>query len=198
MRTVAQNIYSFIELSESAKEKAIQNQRNYEQENYSPDELLKEFSEELSNNGFLKSKIYYSGFCSQGDGLSFDSEIDLKFFVVKHKDRLPLLFKRVDRLDDYIEAAIYKNSYANHYSHRKTRYTEVTTQVNTDPRVDKLLNREVITLDELVDFDRLAFCDKFYRELEIDYDRAMDDDSIIETLKANDYEFLRDGEIYIG
>lgn len=195
MRIIEQKIYKFDELSEATKQKAIDKHRSFEIEVFNPNYEIEGFISELEHEGFDNAKIGYSGFYSQGDGLSFDADINLKFFVSAYKDQLPLLFKRIDRLDDYIEAEIVKNQYAYHYSHAKTRYTEVSLN-HLDSRIDNILMKEVRELTNLIEYSRLDFCNKFYSELQKHYEAVLEDSNIIENIKANEYEFTENGEIF--
>jgi len=195
---VEQKIYRFNELSEAAKQKAIEAHRNFGSEDYNSDFLIDEFELRLNENGFLNSKIYYSGFWSQGDGLSFDANINLIFFINKHKDQLPLLHKILHSERDlyyYIDAGICKNFYSYHYSHKKTRYSEVSFN-HLDSRIEKVLEKEVIELTNIIESDRLDFCDKFYEILKDDYESRLEDSNIIDSLITGEYEFTKDGEIY--
>ena len=198
MRIVEQKIYKFSELSEKAQQKAIEDHRNFETEVYSSDFLIDEFKQELANNGFLNAKICYGGFWSQGDGLSFNADINLIFFINSNKDQLPLLHKILHSERDlysYIDAGICKNSHSYHYSHKKTRYSEVSFNY-LDSRIEKVLEKEVKILGELIESDRLDFCDKFYKILKDDYESRLEDENIIDSLVTGEYEFTENGEIY--
>jgi hypothetical protein len=198
MRIVEQKIYRFSELSEKVKQKVIEASKNFESEVYNSDFLLDEFKQELASNGFTDAKIAYSGFYSQGDGLSFDANVNLIFFINQYKDQLPLLHKILHSERDlysYIDAGICKNSYSNHYSHRKTRYAEVSFNY-LDSRIESVLTKEVIDLNDTIESDRLDFCDKFYKILKDDYEERLEDSNIIDSLVTGEYEFTETGEIY--
>lgn len=196
MRTIETKIYKFNELNDEAKEKAISDHRVFEQEQFNPD--LDYYKEQVESKGFKNAKIFYSGFCSQGDGASFDCEIDLIKFITDNKKQLPLLYKILNskrNLYDYIEANIEKNSYANHNSHKKTRYTEVVIQ-NVDKRIESVLIKEVAMLEEFIEIARLSACDLIYNGLEKEWNDINSDECIKETIEANEYEFFATGKIY--
>lgn len=198
MRTIEKTVYTFDELTDRVKEKVIKDQIEFESEVYTCDWLIQEWVEKLKEEGFINAKIHYSGFYSQGDGACFDAEIDLKKFVNDYKTYLPLLAKRLDRIDEYIEAGICKNSYSNWYSHEKTRYIDVTCNSDLDERQVRRLAKEVKILDELIEKDRLDLCKQFYKELKEDYERVTSSESAIADIKANEYEYFEDGEMYNG
>ena len=71
METVQINLYTFEELNEDAKIKAIKMQIENNWEFLYLDFLVDEFKEEAENLGFVNPKFQYSLSNSQGDGLSF-------------------------------------------------------------------------------------------------------------------------------
>ena len=85
------------------------------------------------------------------------------------------------------EFTIEKTSFANHYSHEKTRYIDYST-CNGDN-----LNEELEKLCNKIELKRLALCNKFYSILEKDYYFLESDECVKETIIANEYEFLKDG-----
>jgi hypothetical protein len=190
MRTVQKEYYTFIELSEEIKIEVIEtaqseNMFEYEYDFYY-DDVKPEFIKELTENGFPNATIKYSGFYSQGDGLCFDSDIDLAFFCETIQDiRIAKLIE-----NGLIEPfSIEKNSYSNHYSHKKTR--AVTAYLTGKPNIDKVLDYICIQIDN----NRLAFCDKFYKNLEENYDYVNTVESITSHLIEGEYEFEIDGTI---
>lgn len=69
MKTIEIKAYEFDELSKEAKEKAINNYR--EENEIDLSYKIDEFAKRLMELGYKNIAIAYSGFCSQGDGLSF-------------------------------------------------------------------------------------------------------------------------------
>ena len=76
-------VYSFDELSEEAKEKALQNWRNDNDMSFLKDEMEERLSELLKENKIEgKGKCYYSlGYC-QGDGAMFTGQFEWKSYSV--------------------------------------------------------------------------------------------------------------------
>ena len=89
-RTVSEEIYTFDELDEKAKETAIENFRNkadYPHDDWHT-ELINEMKKELEEKGYPDSKIAYTGFWSQGDGASFTCpQVDIEKWLEGRKDK---------------------------------------------------------------------------------------------------------------
>lgn len=185
MKTQTINTFSFNELSEKVQTKVLDKLRyNFEVD---IEYLIEDFNIELSINGFYDSKIYCSGFYSQGDGLCFDAKINMSFFCETENE------KRILKLieNGFIEnLAIQKTSFANHYSHEKTRYTDFWDTGKNN--IDKVLKE----LSEKVENKRLELCSKFYRILEKENDFFYSDENIKEIIMMNNYEFLENGNIF--
>ena len=69
MKTIEIKVYEFDELSKEAKEKAINDYREENEVDLSY--KIDEFAKRLMELGYENVEIKYSGFYSQGDGLSF-------------------------------------------------------------------------------------------------------------------------------
>ena len=186
MKTIEIQLYKFNELSKESKEKALKNYSNIN-ENMDYDYIIYEAVRELTTAGFLNAKIEYSGFWSQGDGLCFDATIDVSKFAETSNE------KRIAKLifDGSIEEfTIEKTSFANHYSHEKTRYIDHSKTGREN--IDKVME----TLENKIESIRLQFCNKFYNTLEDAYDYDNSEEAIIETFDMNDYDFTENGKIY--
>ena len=85
------------------------------------------------------------------------------------------------------EFTIEKTSFANHYSHEKTRYIDysICNGNNLNNELEKLCNK--------IELKRLNLCREFYSILENDYCFLESDECVKETIIANEYEFLKDG-----
>ena len=185
MRTVRTKIYKFEELSKEAQSIAIDNCRNINNsDDFWFDPILEGFTEQLSEAGFLDATIQFSGFWSQGDGLSFDAKVNVSKFATTANEI------RVSKLIDFgfiDEFTIEKTSFSNHYSHEKTRYIDYSI-CNGDN-----LNEELKKLSNKIELKRLDLCREFYSILEKEYYFLKSDECVKETIIANEYEFLKDG-----
>lgn len=184
MRTIRTKVYKFNELKEQAKQIAIEEHRdiNVDFDWYEP--MFEGFKEQLKEVGFYDVDIFFSGFYDQGDGASFDGKINpLKFAETE-------IEKRVARLIDsgLLEGfTIEKTSFANHYSHEKTRYIDVWRDDRQN--IDKIL----VSLCEKIEAKRLELSKQIYNDLYKAYEELQSYEFISETLIANEYEFLKDG-----
>jgi len=194
MQTISVKLFSINELSENAKKKAIEKERS----NCDVDlQFTVEYVEEiLTCLGFESPKISYSGFCSQGDGLSFVSE---NWQYKKHllarigeitQDKTVLncaknLLELSKKHGYKIQFSV--NRISNFYSH------ENTVQIDNSPYSDFSLSDDQ---DEILTTLKNCLCRVFYRMLEKDYDYQLSDEYIIENLQANNVMFLSSGKVW--
>jgi hypothetical protein len=187
MKTIRIKVYKFNELSQDAQNKAIDKLRDINVDFDWWEPIIEGFDEILHHQGFEDAEIYFSGFYSQGDGLCFDAKINLDKFELTNQE------KRISKLinNNYIDNFyIAKNSYSNHYSHEKTRYIDY--YEITHENINKALN----SISTHLESKRLEYCKKFYSQLEEYYNELRSDEAIIETIEANDYDFLANGELF--
>lgn len=175
MRTVRTKVYKFSELSESAKQKAIEKFWDINVD-YSWHELSVEGHEEiLSDKGYVNPKVMFSGFASQGDGACFTCDkIDFNIFLEgKYKD-----------LD--ISANI---------THNWRHYFATSTTVNLDAGDD--ISQELYDeIENTIKGERENLGNEIYRKLEKEHDYLTSEEAIIETIEANEYEFTKDGKLF--
>lgn len=147
-------------------------------------------------------KVYYSGFCSQGDGASFAGSYGYKKGSVQalakeaptgegdgyegnnEINRIAKELQDVQRRHFYrVQARITHESYA-HYSHEMTMRIEV-------ERADE---QEVSTADTQRVVEALRDVARWiYRQLEREYEYQTSDEQVDETIRTNAYEFDEDG-----
>ncbi len=177
MRTIELQAYTFSELSDKAKERAIE---WYRESMYSYLDLSDEGNEELLiDNGFLEPKIMYSGFSSQGDGACFTARVDKdRFLVGKYECLKDADFSlRIETLSSF-------------YCHERTKRIEAYIYQATEEQ-DAL----ICELEEDVEELRLDLCQQIYSNLQADYDYQMSDENIIENIVCNEYEFDEQGKV---
>jgi hypothetical protein len=194
MQTRTYNVYKFDELSEDAKQKAIKKYYdiNVDFEYWAQFEL-DENKKKLEEMGYYDVKILYSGFGSQGDGACFEARVNVPKFIRNHKkeDKFPMLMADSDLIFCVVK-------HSGHYYH------ENSTSVDTCSYFDsssfsaaelEAVDKEIIELEKLIDLDRIQEGKRIYKELGNLYDHLTSHEAIIETLKANDYDFTEDGKI---
>jgi len=209
MRTITTHtdVYTFRELPPKAQQRAIDDVRNDECYLDYPwhDFLIEEFVRDLKSEGWEldSDDVHWSGFWSQGDGASFDASLNVYKYLTHHKltEKYPLVLKYVDEFS--IRGATHKYSYANHYSHERTRYFEIETDWIDSAHGEEVvtegvaaLEAEIEALEKDIEAERLDLSQKLYRALEKEYEDLNSDESIINNIIANDYEFTLDGKLY--
>lgn len=183
--TTITTYYEFSELTDKQKVKAIDKYRDINVDYGWHDCTLNEMQHCLELLGFKKVNISYSGFCSQGDGVSFTGEFlvpsdegTLKMRLEKVKSQFPWLHEENESLfkyyeemtfdDDDLYLEIYKvYRIGHHYSHSNT--------ITCDH-------------DDIEVFAR-SFSDLIYKTLEKEYESLTSDEAVIEAIEASECEF---------
>ena len=195
-RPVLNYVYKFDELSESAKQKAID---DYRQDGFDHDwwdavyEDAKQIGEVI---GIEIDNIYFSGFSSQGDGACFEGKYAYAKGSAKEiKDHAPQ-DEELHRIARDLQKLQKKNFYSlsakvkqsGHYSHEYC--TEIEVYDNLNSYGDVTIETEKALSELLRDFMRWI-----YKQLEQDWDYLSSDEQIIETIQANEWEFDENGDM---
>lgn len=191
MREILKTYYDLDDI----KEEAINENRHINVENIGWfDSVFDDWQTRLEEIGFTDAKIYFSGFWNQGDGASFDADID-NDLVVAHLVKMGRISETeaesILKLQDSFELKIRKNSYANHYSHKRTRYVNIEYWDMDNEEQEIRVER----FAEQVELLRLELSDDIYSDLNKEYDYLTSDDAVYDTLKANNYYFESNGKI---
>jgi len=185
------NLYRFEELSKEAQEKFQQSFANDFNQDFS-DCYEPEFISRLQDIGINTDKISYSGFCSQGDGLSFLGTITedciLPFIEKYHFKKLS---EYVQKEHEKLSLEIKAKNIRNFYVHENSVYCDVP----GDLPISDDLYTELSELSGIVNEERMRICRNLYQELSLDYDRTMSYENAQENAELNDYWFTEDGEI---
>lgn len=194
MKTVNVELFSINELSEDVKKKAIEKERS----NCDVDlQFTVEYIEEiLTCLGFESPKISYSGFYSQGDGLSFtcDNWQYKKGMLDKLKERTQDIgiLNTAKQLQVMAKNTGYKLQFS--VNRTNSRYShENTVQIENTSYSDFSLSDDQ---DAILTNLKNSLCHAFYRMLEADYDYQLSDEYIIENLQANGVMFLSSGKVW--
>jgi hypothetical protein len=198
METIQINLYTFDELNEDAKIKAIRMQKENNYEFLYLDFLVDIFKEEAENLGFVNPKFQYSLSNSQGDGLSFS-------FDYFESEKLYSLIKKVTGKNaSWIIDPIFNCIYSTRGKGNTGRYAyahEDQIDIRVDlgnyrawnfyTNVNDVLNEieaQIITL-------YLETCYNFEKRAYDEIEYQLSDEFAIETL-INGMQFLKDGTIY--
>lgn len=202
MRTINQtfNVYSFDELSNEAKEYAIEKVRSsgwYLSRDWW--ECIYEDAKTIAGlMGWHIDKIYFSGFYCQGDGACFEGTLEYKSGAYKavteyapNDETLAFIareWQALQRKHFYALRATIKHH--SHYYHERSMTCDA-----EDTRKEYWHVVPYETEKEILELCA-EFAQWVYKNLENQYDHLMSDEVIAEFLTANDYEFTADGEMY--
>lgn len=212
--TMESTVYKFGELSDRAKEKVRAWWRSGECDTYWPESVLDDAIECGSILGIeidrgdgvssLRSKIYWSGFSSQGDGACFEGRYSYAKGAAKKirahapanaaggqgpRDLNAMLHSIADDLQAIQRQFRYRVTarakHRGHSYHSGCMDVEVfyaahgaALAAETEEQVTACLRR---------------FADWIYRQLEAEYNYRMSDENVDESIVANEYEFNADG-----
>jgi hypothetical protein len=193
--------YFFDELSQEAKDHAIENERSFMEENmgdwwYEP--IIDGETEKLESEGFEDIDIQFTGFHSQGDGASFTGRVrDKEMFV---NGMLGMKVKNI--ILDNISISVVRTD--NRHLHENS--VRFDCEVDGEDEIDFFRAGADINIT----FNVQDYCDKIeekgsvwvksrcleiYKKLNKEYDTYFEDDHIIAGIKANDLKFDEEGNI---
>jgi len=197
--------YKFSELSKGDQDRLIDIHRDINVDfDQWHEPILDEWKEKLADQGFIEAEIWYRGFSSQGDGACFDcKDVDIEKFIAANKvEMICMFFPRMDILRQVSEILsmhiVVRDTY---YSHEKTRQMDFSwdTPGNDYPGFEEWIDSEkgsgtVKAFEEFVEAKRLDLCKDIYRSLEADYNYQTSDETVKETLDAQDWEYDENGD----
>lgn len=208
MRVVTKNVYTFDELSDKAKERARDWWRihwwrthfEFDAEYVIEDacdvadlmglDIRQTRKSRADGSAVWAPSVYYTGFCSQGDGASFSGKYsyrkDCVKLVKKYAPQDTALHRIAEALTRAQRSAFYKLTAD--IQQRGRYYHEMTMDINVHYR-----NDEYRTVPEECEGDIIEalrdFARWIYRQLEQAYEYQTSDECVDETLAANEYEF---------
>lgn len=200
MRTIEITAYQFAELSDKAKQKALEKMYDINVHDDWFDSVYEDFKMICECLGITLSSrrsgkfdepcIYFSGFSSQGDGACFEGSYSYKKGASKAIRDHAGLDKELHRIADDLQALQKANFYqvrsdisqwGNYFSIR----------VNSERN-----DYKEFAGDTENEFKQLFqdLCSWLYKTLEAEYDYMTSEAAIIETIEANEYEFDENGK----
>jgi hypothetical protein len=200
MQAITIELFNFNELSDDAKNKAIEKFKN---DTYYLDydwwySTCDDIKTMLEFIGFTDANIQFSGFCSQGDGASFTGNYEYaKGGVKKLIEYAPnetVFIGAAKQLQELQRKYFYKiygkvERISNYYVHENTiafslDYHSVNT-LQSVSEIEKEITEIVRTISQ-----------EIYSKLENEYEYLMSDEAIVDYILGNEYKFTIDGEIY--
>lgn len=199
MKTIEVKLYRFDELSAEAKETAItkcrQNENYLDYEWY--DCIYDDWKETLKMQGIDISRIYFTGFCCQGDGACFEAEFDLIKFIRSRGlgCKYQLLLEALE-LDS---EAYCRVKHSGHYYHENcTDFDYEILLYDLVPEWLKGAAENQFYDDFIPQLKEVSkdYMRRIYKDLDAAYDELNSDESITEYLINNSYEeeYREDGE----
>ena len=197
MRTEQVTIFKFNELSENAKESARQWWREGDLDSEWYECTIDDSISALEMVGFYNVKIYFSGFCSQGDGACFTGNYEYQKGALKAvKNEFPqweALHTLTEQLQLINRRYFYQLAFKLEHSGRCSHGNSVT--VDYIERLDGFeINNEVELFEELLGTVR-EFMQEIYIMLKREYDYLTSDEQVDEAITINEYEFDENGSI---
>lgn len=193
MKTIELNLYSFNELSESAKEKAIS--KWYEKEDYPflSEDIRNYIAEKLDTEKVISEiELNYSLSYSQGDGLSFKCDFDFEKWLEKYDFQE---FKKRAILEQF-SVKINANNGRYCYAHKdcvNMEYCTYKSYFSTD--LSNLESLADSVLSDITDY-YLSICKEAqkYGYSVIEY--RMNNTEFSDLCEVNDYLFYENGNMY--
>lgn len=208
MRTVETIIYNVEDLKKEElkelRDRVLEKHRDINVDYDGWYECIEEdFKEKLTSLGYDDIEATWSGFWSQGDGASFTGEIWISEEVLKrlYPDYNELKQSIKNMIIDNVKINIVRNSYYPHYVHSNTIFAELDTYdldyiLEDHPRLENKVYKVLEIIEDNINKEIKQLSDDYYDDLREYYHEMTSDDQVLETLEANDYEFLEDGSMY--
>lgn len=193
--TKTRNLYTFDELSEMAKNKAIEKERQYQSENFEHEFVYEDAQQIFQILGFeftdTKQPFYYSGFSSQGDGAciasarySFKRESMLELKQYCNDEILFTIAKELSKLQRKTFYTLNAN-----IKHSGYYYHERSMSIDSECEKGTFDHKE---FDELVS----RLCQWLYKQLESEYDYRTSYNACKEELEdKTEIEYDLDGNV---
>ena len=186
--TTKTKVYNFEELSIEAQEKVIEDNRDINTDYDWWEFTIDDSKSNLEELGYTEPKIYFSGFWSQGDGASFEAQVDLTKWLKAHK--LANKYRALYYHASEYSISITKNGFYEH---------EYTMNIECDyvgDYVSEISRQQYDIVENIILEDARSEARKIYRTLEKEYEALSSDEAIKDTILANEYQFTESGKIF--
>lgn len=201
MKTIEKTVYNFDELSDEAKEKAREWLRSGNDFSFHAECVIEDAKTIAALMGIDIERVYYRGFCSQGDGACFEAEYSYKKGSVKAVIKYAPLDTDLHRLVKALAQLQKRNFYQLSASvkHRGHYYHEQCTEIDVLRNGEYLFSTSYSYVKGS-ESDGAAlvillrdFMQWIYKQLEKENDYQNSDEVTDENILANGYTFLEDG-----
>ena len=197
MRVVETKLYTFEELSATAKEVAIENHRDVNTYDGWWDPIFEGIREQGLAAGFNIADIYFSGFYSQGDGAMFEYETIDETLFNKFVDQLDLSPLRKEWLKTQTFAQS-RGTHSGHYYHENCCNHVIDFEPNfgydfANINFYNWINSFADQYEEFVIAEYKTLCGELYSRLNKYNDELTSDQEVADTIIMNEWEFDVDG-----
>lgn len=183
--TITYKTYKFNELKKDIKEEVLDKYRDINVDcDFWNDWVIEKHQTKLKKLGYTNSKIFFSGFWLQGDGACFEASVNLEPWLKAHKQ-----LTKYRALANRAWEIIITIKQSGHYYHEYSMNVKEEGGYHLKDKAGKQLD-EVI---KLIESESVELAKAIYKNLKEHYECLISDEEVIETIKANDYEFLKDG-----
>ena len=189
MQSMTVETYKYDELSEEAKEKALETMQDINTDYEWWDSAIEDAKEIGRIMGIEISNIYFSGFSSQGDGAFFKGEYAYRKNSVKELIEYAPADEELHRIVKELRIVQGRDFYQLSANAKQTGYYyDAEIAVSREDYKEMSKNAEESLKELLTDFMHWI-----YRTLEKEYEYLTSKEAIEETIRANEYKFTEDG-----
>jgi len=192
-------VYKFSELPENIQEKVIQ-------DNYDINVDFDQWHEGVYDDciemgkviGIDVTKIYFTGFSSQGDGACFEGSYEYKKGSCKEIRNTAPVDTKLHAIADNLYKLQKRHFFdlSANVKHRGHYYHSMCTDIDvSDNREYAPYNMNVDTENDMMEYLR-DFMEWMYRQFEKEYEYQTTENAIKETIEANEYDFTINGKMY--
>lgn len=165
------------------------------------DYVYSQFREDMKAKGISVDRIQFSGFWSQGDGASFNGDVeDFSLFISSHECLANFQELAEHNKTDYLDLRASWDSRSTQYCHSNTlRYsfdnglTEPDEDDYDSPLLYQVYRRQhehvmslIESFEDWVETVIKEHCDDLYKQLEEEYDHLTSDEAIVDNMLANE------------
>ncbi len=199
MRILETNVYTFEELSEEAKEHAIEANREVNVEYWIWYDYIYDTFKEKYSDLFEITNIYFSGFHQQGDGAMFEYGGITDKLIDEFISQLQLTPLR----KKLVKEAIYfsgSGKHSGYYYHERTCSHSFYVESQYDleryhKNIEEFIDNIAMDFEVFIEEKYIDLCQELYQSLKDEYEWYTSDKAIKEHLIENEYEFTEQGEL---
>jgi hypothetical protein len=219
-KTIEVEIYKYAELTPQAQQKAREwyiEGMDYEWWEGVYDMATKDGEEK----GFYIDKIFFSGFCSQGDGASWTGQVDVRQWLEENcKDSIGLSAWCQLIQEDVISKHVKVEANNSHYCHESTmafqdvedetdgfadEYEMVLPSIFKGMQVQRLFDiiatdpdcpfKDTTTITTAINESGKDYARDIYQRLREEYDYLCSEEMMLDHFDCNDYHFTNEGRL---